>query len=578
MTFILLPNICCSQIINNTSIKGRIINPSDKIIRIGDNAVPVLASGEFNFNPDLKSPVFYVVNYGDLYWLIYLEPGKKTELVFTSGDQASLSVDGDLKMENNYLKEIIPINDEINSYLNTRWADLHQRDEAAFISVLDSLKRLFFDPLSLLTQKNMGFSEDFTKLITADINFGMNRLVVQYPEMHMMFTGAKLFLSRETQDYLDAMPFDDIQMLALSNYKSFCLAWIDYKAGLIADASNVKKCFNLKKMDALYQVIPEMFHDSYLSDFWLSEYLNEFVFLNGLANSRDYIKNFTSICKTEEFCARITELALSEEKNRKDHIVKVYKTIDGFKLEAHIFLPDSLAEDEKRPSVVLFHGGGWQTGNPSWMFSNARHFRDLGMVAIAAQYRLGNRKDVTVFDCLDDARDVIKWMRTNAEALHILSDSIVAYGWSAGGHLAISAAIFSDTTDTGISPAPDAAILFSPGIDLPTNISWIVNALGYGADRSSINPVDNVRKGLPPTIILQGRDDTVTPLAGAQMFTDRMNEKGNYCKLVIYDNVGHLFTPNTIPDYNDPQPDPAIMKKASDEADSFLINLHYIKK
>ncbi len=109
-------------------------------------------------------------------------------------------------------------------------------------------------------------------------------------------------------------------------------------------------------------------------------------------------------------------------------------------------------------------------------------------------------------------------------------------------------------------------------------MSWIVSALGYGADRSSINPVDHVRKGLPPTIILQGRDDTVTPLDGAQLFTDKMHASGNICELIIFDNVGHLFTPNTMPDYNDPHPDPEILKKASEKADEFLVKLKYIKK
>lgn len=86
----------------------------------------------------------------------------------------------------------------------------------------------------------------------------------------------------------------------------------------------------------------------------------------------------------------------------------MYKTIDGFTLEAHIFSPDNLAKTEKRPAIVLFHGGGLQAGNPSWMFENTRHFKNLGLIAIAAQYRLTNRKDITVFESVADARDIIK--------------------------------------------------------------------------------------------------------------------------------------------------------------------------
>ena len=41
---------------------------------------------------------------------------------------------------------------------------------------------------------------------------------------------------------------------------------------------------------------------------------------------------------------------------------------------------------------------------------------------------------------------------------------------------------------------------------------WTYNVLGTKATVDEVDPVAHVRKGLPPTIILQGKDDTVTPL------------------------------------------------------------------
>jgi hypothetical protein len=55
-----------------------------------------------------------------------------------------------------------------------------------------------------------------------------------------------------------------------------------------------------------------------------------------------------------------------------------------------------------------------------------------------------------------------------------------------------------------------------------------------------------------------------------------MIEKGNYCELWIYDNVGHLFTPSYLDDRGQPQPDREIQKKAQKKADEFLIKLGYI--
>jgi acetyl esterase len=578
LLLIIISSSNCSQDINEAWITGEIINLTYKTIQIGDNSVPVSENGEFSFNAKIKSPVFYEVSYNNIYWAIYAEPGRKIKLRLTSGDLSSLEYEGDLKFPNDYLQSAVLINNETNNFLSKNWVYIHCLNEQKFVSVIDSLKGLYLRPLTTLGKQNKDISRDFIRLFKADVDFGFNSLIIQYPERHLIYTGEKVILSQSGQDYINSTPYNDKELFYLSNYKRFCKSYIDYKADLVANDISEQRHYNLKKMDAVFQILPSLFHDKYLSDYWLSEYLYDFISLNGLTNSLNYIKDYKSVCKTTEFNNKINELIKTEEEKRKDHSVKVYKMIDGFTLEAHIFSPDNLSGNEKRPAIVLFHGGGWQGGNPSWMFGNARHFKNLGFVAVAAQYRLGNHKDITVFESLDDARDIIKWMRENSDSLHIVSDSIVAYGWSAGGHLAISAAIFKDSSKVnGVDSSPNATILFSPGISLPTNDSWIISALGYGADRSSINPVDHVRKGLPPTIILQGRDDTVTPLDGAQLFNDEMHKSGNYCELVIYDNVGHLFTPNTIPDYNDPQPDPDILRKATQKADEFLVKLKYIR-
>jgi acetyl esterase len=259
--------------------------------------------------------------------------------------------------------------------------------------------------------------------------------------------------------------------------------------------------------------------------------------------------------------------------------VQTYKSANGFNLQAHLFRPDDMKKGEKRPAIVIFHGGGWNGGNPSWAFNRARHFKDLGMVAVAAQYRLTNRKDITAIECMADARDLIKWMRSNSDSLNILPDKIAAYGWSAGAHLASSAAIFSDSIPgQGINSVPNALILVSPAVSLPGNTGWKYSVLGPSVSVGSVNPVEHVRKGLPPTLILEGRDDTVTPLDGVQSFHDKMLENGNYCELWIYDGVGHLFTPKSMPDDGDPHPDMEIEKEAFTKADQFLRKFGYVRE
>lgn len=249
----------------------------------------------------------------------------------------------------------------------------------------------------------------------------------------------------------------------------------------------------------------------------------------------------------------------------------VYSKIDSVALKAYIFFPKQSETNKSNPAIVIFHGGGWSMGEPSWAFGRARHFAEMGMIAIAAQYRLSDQKNVTPLEAMADAREVIKWVRSNADSLHIDPNRIAAYGWSAGAHLAVSAAIFDDSLSK-----PNALVLVSPAVSIERD-GWFRKLLLNRAEVSSLSPDNNVREGLPPTIILQGRNDTVTPLAGVQTFTDRMLASGNRCDLIIYNGVGHLFTPSSEPDDGWPNPDPKIQAEAFAKADDFLRSIGYIK-
>jgi acetyl esterase/lipase len=254
----------------------------------------------------------------------------------------------------------------------------------------------------------------------------------------------------------------------------------------------------------------------------------------------------------------------------------VYATHGGRELKAYVFTPASEATAPRRSAMLVFHGGGWHIGSPEWAFARARHFAGMGMVAVAVEYRLSDQESITPLEAMEDARAAVRWARANSETLGIAADRIAAYGWSAGAHLATCAAVFGETTeDTKISSAPDALVLVSPAVSLAHD-NWPQRLLGDRASVHDITPDEHVRAGLPPTIILQGRTDTVTPLVGSQQFCDRMRAAGNRCDLHVYDGVGHLFTPSTEPDDGLPNPDPDVQAAAYRQADEFLRSLGFI--
>lgn len=216
-------------------------------------------------------------------------------------------------------------------------------------------------------------------------------------------------------------------------------------------------------------------------------------------------------------------------------------------------------------------------GEPSWAFGRAQHFADHGMVAVAVQYRLSDQKEITPADAVEDAKAAMRWVRSRAHDLAVDPQRIAAYGWSAGAHLAASTAVFAArATDATVSCAPNALVLVSPAVSV-TAEGWFRRLLGSKGDPRDLSPDEHVRSGLPPTVIVTGRQDTVTPLREVQTFADRMKAAGNRCELHVYDGVGHLFTPVGTPDDGYPQPDVAVRSAAYAELDAFLVSLGYMK-
>ena len=272
------------------------------------------------------------------------------------------------------------------------------------------------------------------------------------------------------------------------------------------------------------------------------------------------------------------EVRAEERRPIGEPTAHVFRAPGGVELKAYVFSLPLQKDSDPRPGIVLFHGGGWAMGEPAWAFSRARHFAERGMVAVAAQYRLSDQKSISPIEAMSDARAAIRWTRSEARSLGIDPRRIAAYGWSAGAHLAASAAIFDDSPPAPpLSAAPNALVLVSPAVSV-TSDGWFQRLLGDRGNARDFSPDEHVREGLPPTLILQGSSDTVTPLPGVSRFCERLRTAKNTCELHVYDGFGHLFTPTGIADDGEPRPDPATAADALARADRFLRSLGFMDK
>ncbi len=294
-----------------------------------------------------------------------------------------------------------------------------------------------------------------------------------------------------------------------------------------------------------------------------------------MPNTKRRINKILSIFVTLFLCINLCAQNNEKIKGPIEYVYDSTKTTD---LKAYIFFPNNWELNNDHSAMVIFHGGGWNTGDPSWGFGLAKKYAEKGMLTVTVQYRLSDQKSVTPLDAMEDACNVILWVRNNSNKLRIKRNRIVAYGWSAGAHLAASTAVFQTTSlENDISSTPNALILTSPALSLG-NDKWFEQLLLNKANSEDYSPAEHLRENMPPSIILVGKDDSVTPVYQSMLFQNNMLRYNNESYLYIYDGVGHLFTPTGQPDDGWPKPDKKVKAKVDTEIELFLIKLKFIDK
>lgn len=232
---------------------------------------------------------------------------------------------------------------------------------------------------------------------------------------------------------------------------------------------------------------------------------------------------------------------------------EVYKTVGDVKLKIYIFTPEGHKAGDRRPAIVFFFGGGWQSGSPAQFEAQCKYFASRGMVAMTADYRVASRHGVKALQCVADAKSAVRWIRANAERLGVDPNRVAAGGGSAGGHVAACTGTIPGLDEPGentaVSSKPDCMVLFNPALVLapvPDKIPFPEGRIGDLGDRLGIepeklSPYHHVDRGDPPAIVFHGTADTTVPFRTAEIFAEKMQQAGNLCKLVPFEGRAHGF-------------------------------------
>jgi acetyl esterase/lipase len=181
-------------------------------------------------------------------------------------------------------------------------------------------------------------------------------------------------------------------------------------------------------------------------------------------------------------------------------------------------------------AMIVMPGGGYTHLSPREGLPAAQWLASNGITTFILKSRLGKKYHHPAE--MDDAQRAIRYVRANASAWGLDPQRIGIIGFSAGGHLASTAATHFDAGDPTsgdpierASSRPDLHILLYPVVTLADepNVhkgsrTWL---LGDNPSPKTLEFLSNnkhVTKDTPPAFIVHSINDTTVPVANSNLY------------------------------------------------------------
>ena len=220
------------------------------------------------------------------------------------------------------------------------------------------------------------------------------------------------------------------------------------------------------------------------------------------------------------------------------------------------------------PVAILVHGGGWNSGDkggsdkPGNGADITPWFEPLTRakyVWFSINYRLAPKHRWPA--CFEDLQTAVRWVKAHAAEYQGDPRRVALFGHSAGGHLVTMLGTQSkeDTrvqAVVGFAPVTDHEQDLAPRGGLSTALQQLldrpkeINPESLHALRA-ISPINRVRAGMPPVLLIHGDADKTVPLQQSLSFQRRLRSSGVTCELITLQGAPHglLTWSKTDPSY-----------------------------
>lgn len=260
------------------------------------------------------------------------------------------------------------------------------------------------------------------------------------------------------------------------------------------------------------------------------------------------------------------------KRNQSEQVRKVPAPPEGLVLERDIkyreghdrwvlnVIRPSVATEKPVPAILLVHGGGWSNGDQYNFTGMGYRLAAEGYVIVLPTYRM--LQDAPFPACLHDLKTAIRWVRANADQYSIDAGHIGAYGNSAGGTLALTAAVTNGNKELeGDGPFKEfssdvQAVVCSGAVgnmlhkEHSRRAAWVYRNLAGALDPTrraemieatmrAASPSTYIRKDAAPILLVHGVKDEIVFIQSTDEFHTSMNAAGADIEYLRYEDAGH---------------------------------------
>jgi acetyl esterase/lipase len=229
-------------------------------------------------------------------------------------------------------------------------------------------------------------------------------------------------------------------------------------------------------------------------------------------------------------------------------------SLQKVKSKIYVFYPEK--EKNNKTALTICPGGSYcYLGMKQEGYDVAKRLTAQGFTTFVLRYRVG--KKASHPDMIQDLQRTIQIIRENAKKYQIEEEKAGIIGFSAGGHLAGTAATyfeenFMENLDIypQVSLKPYFTVMVYPVVtmrDSFTHKKSRKSLLGKNPTEllmSKLSLEENVHQNMPPLLILHAKDDKVVSDQNSVMLSDNLTNAGIDHKFILYNTGGHGFGAN----------------------------------